>query len=155
MISLSKPFTLKSIKVDELFRVQWWFLFFLFISCLALSILLSNSNQYKTKLYICTGIINILHGLGLRLLALGHHTPFMHIGPAHNYRNSGMARQAIRDCGYEVALGMMPRSIGMNTWFDIEDVDSKNIRHRLFKHLRSEISNYRTNTISQSVSKQN
>ena len=24
-----------------------------------------------------TGMINILHGLGLRLLALGHHTPFM------------------------------------------------------------------------------
>lgn len=23
------------------------------------------------------GTINILHGLGLRLLALGHHTPFM------------------------------------------------------------------------------
>ncbi|RWS12979.1 Alpha-aminoadipic semialdehyde synthase-like protein [Dinothrombium tinctorium] len=58
------------------------------------------------------GMINILHGLGLRLLALGHHTPFMHIGPAHNYRNSGMARQAVRDCGYEIALGMMPRSIG-------------------------------------------
>lgn len=32
------------------------------------------------------GSVNILHGLGLRLLALGHHTPFMHIGPAHNYR---------------------------------------------------------------------
>lgn len=26
------------------------------------------------------GMINILHGIGLRLLALGHHTPFMHIG---------------------------------------------------------------------------
>lgn len=26
------------------------------------------------------GTVNILHGLGLRLLALGHHTPFMHIG---------------------------------------------------------------------------
>ncbi|KAI1292843.1 Alpha-aminoadipic semialdehyde synthase, mitochondrial [Halotydeus destructor] len=62
------------------------------------------------------GMINILHGLGLRLLALGHHTPFMHIGPAHNYRNSGMARQAIRDCGYEVALGMMPRSTGPLTF---------------------------------------
>lgn len=62
------------------------------------------------------GIINILHGLGLRLLALGHHTPFMHIGPAHNYRNSGMARQAVRDCGYEIALGMMPRSIGPLTF---------------------------------------
>ena len=41
-------------------------------------------------------MINILHGIGLRLLALGHHTPFMHIGPAHNYRNSSMARQAVR-----------------------------------------------------------
>ena len=59
------------------------------------------------------GMIDILHGLGLRclifkinqfaritlyirLLALGHHTPFMHIGPTHNYRNSHHARQAIR-----------------------------------------------------------
>ncbi|OQR79277.1 alpha-aminoadipic semialdehyde synthase [Tropilaelaps mercedesae] len=62
------------------------------------------------------GMINILHGLGLRLLALGHHTPFMHIGPAHNYRNSGMGRQAVRDAGYEIALGMMPRSIGPLTF---------------------------------------
>ncbi|XP_055919491.1 alpha-aminoadipic semialdehyde synthase, mitochondrial [Eupeodes corollae] len=62
------------------------------------------------------GMVNILHGIGLRLLALGHHTPFMHIGPAHNYRNSSMARQAIRDCGYEIALGMMPRSIGPLTF---------------------------------------
>ncbi|XP_022657573.1 alpha-aminoadipic semialdehyde synthase, mitochondrial-like isoform X3 [Varroa destructor] len=62
------------------------------------------------------GMINILHGLGLRLLALGHHTPFMHVGPAHNYRNSGMGRQAVRDAGYEIALGMMPRSIGPLTF---------------------------------------
>lgn len=62
------------------------------------------------------GMVNILHGIGLRLLALGHHTPFMHIGPAHNYRNSSMARQAIRDCGYEIALGMMPKSIGPLTF---------------------------------------
>ncbi|KAL0272229.1 UNVERIFIED_CONTAM: hypothetical protein PYX00_005289 [Menopon gallinae] len=62
------------------------------------------------------GMVNILHGLGLRLLALGHHTPFMHIGPAHNYRSSSMARQAIRDAGYEIALGMMPRSVGPLTF---------------------------------------
>lgn len=62
------------------------------------------------------GFINILHGLGLRLLALGHHTPFMHIGPAHNYRNSGMAAQAVRDCGYEIALNRMPKSIGPMTF---------------------------------------
>ncbi|CAG9829279.1 unnamed protein product [Diabrotica balteata] len=62
------------------------------------------------------GTINILHGLGLRLLALGHHTPFMHIGPAHNYRNSSMARQAVRDAGYEISLGLMPKSIGPLTF---------------------------------------
>lgn len=62
------------------------------------------------------GMINILNGLGLRLLALGHHTPFMHIGPAHNYRNTEMARQAIRDTGYEISLGMMPKSIGPLTF---------------------------------------
>jgi len=62
------------------------------------------------------GMINILHGLGIRLLALGHHTPFMHIGPAHNYRNTEMARQVIRDSGYEIALNMMPRSIGPLTF---------------------------------------
>lgn len=62
------------------------------------------------------GMLNILHGIGLRLLALGHHTPFMHLGPAHNYRNSMMARQAIRDTGYEIALGMMPKSIGPITF---------------------------------------
>ncbi|KAF4532644.1 hypothetical protein B566_EDAN009825 [Ephemera danica] len=62
------------------------------------------------------GMVNILHGLGLRLLALGHHTPFMHIGPAHNYRSSFMARQAIRDAGYEIALGMMPKSVGPLTF---------------------------------------
>lgn len=27
--------------------------------------------------FVFLGMINILHGLGLRLLALGHHTPFM------------------------------------------------------------------------------
>ncbi|XP_035280713.1 alpha-aminoadipic semialdehyde synthase, mitochondrial isoform X1 [Anguilla anguilla] len=62
------------------------------------------------------GMINILHGLGLRFLALGHHTPFMHIGMAHNYRNVSQAVQAVRDCGYEVSLGLMPKSIGPLTF---------------------------------------
>lgn len=39
-----------------------------------------------------------------------------HIGPPHNYRNSSMARQAVRDCGYEITLGMMPKSIGPLTF---------------------------------------
>ncbi|XP_030856176.1 alpha-aminoadipic semialdehyde synthase, mitochondrial [Strongylocentrotus purpuratus] len=62
------------------------------------------------------GMINILHGIGLRLLALGHHTPFIHIAAAHNYRSSSMARQAIRDAGYEISLGLMPKSVGPMTF---------------------------------------
>lgn len=62
------------------------------------------------------GMINMLHGLGLRFLALGHHTPFMHIGMAHNYRNSSQAVQAVRDAGYEIALGLTPKSIGPLTF---------------------------------------
>ncbi|XP_063302902.1 alpha-aminoadipic semialdehyde synthase, mitochondrial [Pelobates fuscus] len=62
------------------------------------------------------GMINMLHGLGLRFLALGHHTPFMHIGMSHNYRNSSQAVQAVRDAGYEIALGLMPKSIGPLTF---------------------------------------
>uniref|UniRef100_A0A8C2XE23 Aminoadipate-semialdehyde synthase n=1 Tax=Cyclopterus lumpus TaxID=8103 RepID=A0A8C2XE23_CYCLU len=62
------------------------------------------------------GMINILHGLGLRFLALGHHTPFMHIGMAHNYRNVSQAIQAVRDCGYVISMGLMPKSIGPVTF---------------------------------------
>jgi alpha-aminoadipic semialdehyde synthase len=52
------------------------------------------------------GMIDILHGLGLRLLALGHHTPFMHVGPAHNYRSPIMARAAVRDAGNYMVLAL-------------------------------------------------
>lgn len=39
-----------------------------------------------------------------------------HIGMAHNYRNSGQAVQAVRDAGYEISLGLMPKSIGPLTF---------------------------------------
>ncbi|XP_078613441.1 alpha-aminoadipic semialdehyde synthase, mitochondrial-like [Branchiostoma floridae x Branchiostoma japonicum] len=63
-----------------------------------------------------SGMINILHAMGTRLLALGHHTPFLRIGPTHIYRNIEMCRQAVRDCGYDLALGRMPESIGPLTF---------------------------------------
>lgn len=58
------------------------------------------------------GMINILHGMGLRLLALGHHTPFMHVGAAHNYPSSSAAKSAIASLGREVQYGMMPKVLG-------------------------------------------
>lgn len=35
---------------------------------------------------------------------------------AHNYRNSSQAVQAVRDAGYEIALGLTPKSIGPLTF---------------------------------------
>lgn len=58
------------------------------------------------------GFVNILHGLGLRLLALGHHTPFMHVGSAHNYSSSSGAKAAIASLGREIQYGMLPESLG-------------------------------------------
>ena len=37
-------------------------------------------------------------------------------GMAHNYRSSHQAKQSIRDAGYEISLGMMPKSIGPMTY---------------------------------------
>lgn len=59
-----------------------------------------------------SGMINILHGLGLRMLALGHHTPFMHVGTAHNYASSGAAKAAIANLGHEIEYGLMPEVLG-------------------------------------------
>jgi alpha-aminoadipic semialdehyde synthase len=58
------------------------------------------------------GMINLLHGLGVRLLALGHNTPFIHIGHAHNYSGSSSAKAAVASAGKEIQLGMYPESLG-------------------------------------------
>ena len=50
------------------------------------------------------GMIDVLHGVGLRLLALGHHTPFLHIGLAHSYRNSEFAKQVSRKSSEHLSL---------------------------------------------------
>ena len=39
-----------------------------------------------------------------------------YIGPTHNYRSSELARQAIREAGYQISLGMLPDSIGPLTF---------------------------------------
>lgn len=45
-----------------------------------------------------------------------HMVPIQHIGMAHNYRNVSQAIQAVRDCGYEISMGLMPKSIGPLTF---------------------------------------
>uniref|UniRef100_A0A8C4NAK8 Saccharopine dehydrogenase (NAD(+), L-glutamate-forming) n=1 Tax=Eptatretus burgeri TaxID=7764 RepID=A0A8C4NAK8_EPTBU len=62
------------------------------------------------------GMIDILHGLGIRLLELGFNTPFVHMSMAHNYRTFDQAVLALRDVGYEIALGHLPAELGPLTF---------------------------------------
>ncbi|KAK0398486.1 hypothetical protein QR680_002615 [Steinernema hermaphroditum] len=84
------------------------------------------------------GFIDILHGLGLRLLALGHHTPFLHIGLAHNYSDSHMAINALRDTGYEIALNKLPRSLGPLIFVFTGSGNVSQGAQELFEHLPHE-----------------
>ncbi|ETN81777.1 saccharopine dehydrogenase [Necator americanus] len=84
------------------------------------------------------GFIDILHGLGLRLLALGHHTPFLHMGLAHNYSDSHMAVNALRDIGYEIALDKMPRSLGPLVFIFTGSGNVSRGAQELFEHLPHE-----------------
>ncbi|VDD76863.1 unnamed protein product [Mesocestoides corti] len=59
-----------------------------------------------------SGMVNALHGLGQRLLALGYTTPFMTIAMPQTYSSLEMAKQAIKNTGYEIAMNKMPSSIG-------------------------------------------
>ncbi|VDK34508.1 unnamed protein product [Dibothriocephalus latus] len=75
-----------------------------------------NENNFRVlafgKFAGYSGMINILHGLGQRLLALGHTTPFMNVAMPHNYSSLELARQAIKMAGYGIAMNQMPSSIG-------------------------------------------
>lgn len=54
--------------------------------------------------------------------------PQQHIGMAHNYRNVSQAIQAVRDCGYEISLGLMPKSIGPLTFVFTGTGNVSNVR---------------------------
>nr|VZI34492.1 unnamed protein product [Spirometra erinaceieuropaei] len=75
-----------------------------------------NENNFRVlafgKFAGYSGMIDILHGLGQRLLALGHTTPFMNVAMPHNYSSMELARQAVQMAGYGIAMNQMPRSIG-------------------------------------------
>uniref|UniRef100_A0A6Q2WXK5 Aminoadipate-semialdehyde synthase n=1 Tax=Esox lucius TaxID=8010 RepID=A0A6Q2WXK5_ESOLU len=60
-------------------------------------------------------LVFITQWCGCTCLYLSHGCP-LHIGMAHNYRNVSQAVQAVRDCGYEISMGLMPKSIGPVTF---------------------------------------
>ena len=59
-----------------------------------------------------SGMINILYGMGIRLLGLGYQTPFLHIGLAHNYTQLPHAQAAVAQLGPYISSGGIPSSLG-------------------------------------------
>ncbi|KAL1918036.1 uncharacterized protein VTP21DRAFT_3302 [Calcarisporiella thermophila] len=57
------------------------------------------------------GMLDGLHGLGQRMLGLGHGSPFLHVGMAHTYPSLDAAKSAVKDIG-----GMIQRD-GLSTEF--------------------------------------
>ncbi|KAJ3340193.1 hypothetical protein HDU93_007283 [Gonapodya sp. JEL0774] len=61
------------------------------------------------------GMVDSLHGLGLRLLASGHGTPFLHVGMTHMYRSLFDAKAALRMTGLHLEHEGLPKSLGPTT----------------------------------------
>ena len=59
-----------------------------------------------------SGMINILYGVGIRLLGRGYQTPFLHIGLAHNYTQLAHAQAAVAQLGPYISSGGIPSSLG-------------------------------------------
>jgi len=57
------------------------------------------------------GTVDTLHALGDRLLALGHSTPFLHLGYSYCYNTVENAKSAVRSMGEEISNYGLPESM--------------------------------------------
>eukprot|EP01134_Creolimax_fragrantissima_P007426 CFRG7426T1 len=57
------------------------------------------------------GMMDVLNGLGNKLLGMGYHTPFLYIGLARNYPDLGSLRGAVRALGNEIAKNGVPEPL--------------------------------------------
>jgi len=61
-------------------------------------------------------MINVLHGLGLRMLSLGVTSPFLHIGLAHNYATVADVKPVLARIGESLQKYKLPRVIAPLTF---------------------------------------
>ncbi|CAH8274505.1 unnamed protein product [Arabidopsis lyrata] len=57
------------------------------------------------------GLVDILHGLGLRYLSLGYSTPFLSLGSSYMYSSLAAAKAAVISVGEEIASQGLPLGI--------------------------------------------
>ncbi|KAI9164371.1 hypothetical protein H9P43_008210 [Blastocladiella emersonii ATCC 22665] len=58
------------------------------------------------------GMLDGLHAMGLRMLAMGFGTPFLNVGMAHTYPTLNHAKNTLRDLGKVIAADGLPRAFG-------------------------------------------
>ena len=61
-------------------------------------------------------MINVLHGLGLRMLSLGVTSPFLHIGLAHNYATVADVVPVLHRIGESMKRYKLPKVIAPLTF---------------------------------------
>ena len=58
------------------------------------------------------GMIDVQKGLGERMLALGHSTPFLNVGATYMYRDLEAAKKAVVECGERIKSEGTPPAFG-------------------------------------------
>lgn len=81
------------------------------------------------------GMIDTLHALGDRLLALGHSTPFLHIGLSYCYSSLEAAKDAIRALGEEIANYGIPAEMAPFTFVFTSEGNVSRGAQEIFKLL--------------------
>ncbi|RIA90080.1 Saccharopine dehydrogenase-domain-containing protein [Glomus cerebriforme] len=102
------------------------------------------TNEEKKRLVLFgthagyAGMIDGLHGLGLRLLGLGYNTPFMHIAMSHSYKSLASAKSSIKSVSESIAAEGLPKDLGPMTFVFTGTGHVSNGAQEIFKHLPHE-----------------
>ncbi|PKC09641.1 alpha-aminoadipic semialdehyde synthase [Rhizophagus irregularis] len=102
------------------------------------------TNEEKKRLVLFgthagyAGMIDGLHGLGLRLLGLGYNTSFMHIAMSHSYKSLDSALSSVKSVGESIATEGLPKDLGPMTFVFTGTGNVSNGAQEIFKHLPHE-----------------
>ncbi|CAI2161774.1 19390_t:CDS:10 [Funneliformis geosporum] len=104
--------------------------------------LMTNENKKRLVLFGThagyAGMIDGLHGLGLRLLGLGYNTPFMHVSMSHSYKSLDDAKLSIKNISESIVDEGLPKGFGPMTFVFTGTGNVSNGAQVIFKNLPHE-----------------